>query len=348
MFRLVRICFAVASIFTLSGCVGLDFSPDGKSVAITTPRGVVIIPVEGGPGELIPESKENMMPLWSPDSKRVLFTGQAGEKTNAFLYETSTRRSRKIGTDWTAPYAWREDGKRFAAVQKHDKNSAEIVWYDLAEGGVAQAVPVKPDPTFMIWLPDTDDLAFMGVESELTDVYLVEGGELKRITRTGDVIGFALSASRKELLWARRGKNLKHQLLSIYRYDLAKRSVVRMEFPMRIPLSNPDSRRAPTSIGFATFSPDSKRLAVVTGHSQTVRGRKRDSAACYAMRIDGSEARLVRKTIGTEGSAEILYPVWSRDGARLGVYGLHDQQLVVAVFDSSGANGRRLLAEKTK
>ena len=117
---------------------------------------------------------------------------------------------------------------------------------------------------------------------------------------------------------------------------------------MRIPLINPDSRRAPASIGFAAFSPDSKRLAFVTGHSETIRGRKRDYAACYAMRIDGSEARLVRKTNGSEGSPEFLYPVWSRDSARMGVFDLQEKQLVVAVFDARGANGRRLLVETTK
>ncbi len=344
MARYLRLFLSAVAALILAGCVGLDFSPDGKSVAISTTRGIVMIPLEGGPKELIPESKDGMMPQWSPDGKRILFTRQVGGTHQLHLYNVDSRRATRIGSRWTTPYVWREDGKRIAAVQNHEDGSAEIVWYDLVEGGVAQATAVTQGPSLMFWLQDTDDLAFMGSH----DVYLVEGAEVKRITRTSDVIGLALSASRKELLWARRGKNLKHQLLSIYRFDLARRSVTRLEFPMRIPLINPSSRRAPESIGLVAFSPDSKKLAIVTGHSETVRGRKRDFTACYVMRIDGSDAREVRKTTGVEGSAEILYPVWSRDSARLGVYGLHDKQLVVAVFDSSGANGRRILAEKTK
>ena len=348
MFNRMRFRFAAVIVLGTSGCGGMDFSPDGKSVAISTPRGIVIMPVEGGTRELIPESRDSQGPLWSPDSKQILLTRQDSAKTNVYLYDTATRRKRRIGSDWTAPYAWREDGKRFAAVQKHENNSAEIVWYDLAEAGVAQAIPVSPEPAFMLWLPDTDDLAFMGGVSDKVDVYLVEGGEVKRITRTGDVIGFALSASRKELLWVRRGKNLKYQLLSIYRYDLARRSVARMDFPTRIPLINPDPRRAPTGLLYAAFSPDKKRLSVITSHTEGAGRKQRAYSACFSMRINGSEARLVRRTDGSERSNEFLFPVWSRDSSRLGIYDLQDKQLVVAVFDATGANGRRILAEKTK
>ena len=338
---------ALALAVLLQGCVGLDFSPDGKSVAVLTASGIAITPVDGGPLERIPDSGAGAMPLWSPDGRRILFGREEGESRDLMVYETQSRATRKIGSGLGFPYAWREDGRRIAAAARPQPNTHEIVWYDLAENGVAQRTTVSLAPGLMVWLPDTDDIAYLSGSSNKSDLYTVESGEEKRITTTGDLLGFALAPSRKELIWARRGANLKYQLLSLYRYDLKSRSVTRVNFPMRVGLINPDPRRAPDSISYAAFSPSGDRIAVLTGFVTRQGSEERHYSAVYAMKLDGSEARLVRKSSG-RSTPDVLWPVWSRDGSRLGIYDLQDKQIVAAVFDAAGANGKRILAEAAK
>src|SRR5512145_1370483 len=120
MIRSSTVVLGIAVFIALGGCVGLDFSPDGKSAAVTTTAGIAIMPVVGGPRSLIPDSKQGFMPLWSPDGKWILFWRTDGDSEGVYLYDATTRRSRRIGAGWTWPYAWREDSKRFAAVHEHE------------------------------------------------------------------------------------------------------------------------------------------------------------------------------------------------------------------------------------
>jgi Tol biopolymer transport system component len=331
---------ALFGIVAVPGSGGLDLSPDGKSVAISTLGGISILPVDGGQPRPIPESGAGLMPVWSPDSSRILYSRRVNDTNELLSYEVATNRARQIGTNLGWPYAWREDGKRVAAVQKIEDGDYEMVWFDLIEGGIAQSVKV-PEPLWMVWLPETDSIAFLASLNGKRNIYTVENAEVKQISKTNDIVGLSLSADKRAILWARRGANLKFQLLTIYRYDLKARSASRIEFPMRIPLINPDSARAPSALEYVTFSPDGSHLAIVVRRS-TKQGS--GAAACYVARMDGSEARLVRQTSG-KGDVETLFPVWSRDGSKLGIYDAQANGLTAAVFDATGRNGKRILTE---
>ena len=327
-------------VLCLPGCVGFDFSPDGRSAAISTPRGIAILPAEGGLPRIIPESNDALMPLWSPDSSRILYSRRIRDKNELFIHDVTSNRARQIGSGLGWPYTWREDGKKIAAVQELEDGDHELVWFDLVDGGIAQSVKV-PEPLWMLWLPETDNVAFLASPNSTSNVFTVENAEVKQVTKTNDVVGLALSADKKSLLWARRGANLKFQLLSIYRYDLKTRSASRIEFPMRIPLINPDSARAPASLDYVTFAPDGSRLAIVVRKSKK---QGKGAGACYVARMDGSEVRLVRET-GGKGENETLFPVWSRDGSKLGIYDRQGKSLTAAVFNATGMNGKRILTE---
>src|SRR5438105_10580070 len=107
MKRFSRALLTVLLALPLTGCVGLDFSPDGQNVAVTTPRGIVIMPVDGGPQQLIPDSKEGYLPLWSPNSHHILYLRPANNnKSELMLFDKTANISRRMGSGWGWPYVW--------------------------------------------------------------------------------------------------------------------------------------------------------------------------------------------------------------------------------------------------
>src|SRR5262245_4615517 len=106
---------AAGNVFalTLAGCVGLDFSPDGKQIVATTVKGLGILNSDGTSLQLLPEGERAWMPSWSPDGKHILYIKHEAEDGDLMLYNVSTRKVRKIGSNFEPCYGWREDGKRF-------------------------------------------------------------------------------------------------------------------------------------------------------------------------------------------------------------------------------------------
>src|SRR5437588_4687056 len=117
-------------IFCLPGCMGLDFSPDGRQLVATTSKGLTIMNVDGTGLDPIPQGEKGWMPNWSPDGKLILFTRQSENEGDLMLYEIKSRRIRKIGTEYEPITGWREDGGRFAAIHKRPGGKLEALEYD--------------------------------------------------------------------------------------------------------------------------------------------------------------------------------------------------------------------------
>lgn len=354
--RLLLALVALLAIF-LPGCMGLDFSPDGRQIVTATSKGLAIMNVDGSGLAVLPQADNGSAPNWSPDGKRILYVKQAEQEGDLMLYDIAARKSRKIGQDCYGLTGWREDGGRCVSVHKTKGGGLEAVVYDVIQNGVTLRVKLPfteggADLFRILWLPNTDDFALLGGSKNDMDVYFVESGEVKKITTTADVAGIGLSGDRKQLLFARRSANMKYILLTVYAYDLKSRSVTRLPFPDRVPLLNPNPQTAPEKLDFVTFAPDGRHLGVVV---EGPKGPKESHGApawigIYTMKMDGSEAKALYKTVPDKSGSTngVAFPVWSRDGSRIGLYEIEDKVTKVALFNADGSNGKRVYEEANK
>jgi Tol biopolymer transport system component len=306
----------------------IDFSPDGRQIAYEWSRELDISSLDGGAPVSVRAADKVGFVQWSPRGRILAFLNRTEAGNELGLYNAATSTARGIGGGFRQPFAWREDGNRFACVRGETVAENELVWYNLVENGIAFRAKLAVSPASpMVWLPTTDDLAFVGADH---NVYTVESGELKKVTTTGDVLGLALYAGGKKLVWARRSANLHYILLTVYAYDLTSRNVARLPFPDRVAALNPDPRTAPESIDHVDFSPDGSHMLLYAIRS----GANGRSAVLYTVSMDGKSARQIQKlplasvpggmadawtVVDVSPRKDGIEAAWSRDGRMIGV-----------------------------
>ncbi len=324
-----------------------DISPDGKQILATwSPRGesgrdLVIVDVASGSIRVIGPTTDSGGALWSPDGNWIVYQGADGGDLVTRIYDVRQGSSRTVSRQFGPPYAWREDSRRLAGVAHDEDVGLQVVFYNLSERGesLRTNIPVRQVRS-MAWIPNTDDVAYLGTSDSGTDVYTVEGGEGRRISTSGDVLTLRLVRSRNELVWARSSKNTRYILLSLYAYDLKARSVRRMGFPERVAEINPAPARSPVAVDDVVISPLGNRLAVVVADVKRGPGAATTRMQrLFTVRSNGSSARLVR-TIPQAGPTNAMAPIWSRDGRQLGVLHREGSRLTLAVFGADGSGGR--------
>jgi Tol biopolymer transport system component len=322
----------------LSSVGAQDASPDGASVALPWKGFAQTLNLQTGGLTTVPRGDGATQTLWSPNGRFLLFTSGRGE-TSLRLFDTTTGSTRVLGANLTFPAGWREDSNRITLFHLPPTGKKELIQYGVAEKGIALRLDatVLPNTSVqMVWLPATDNVAFVGADG---NIYTMEEGEFKKITTSGDVIGLALSGDKKSLVWARRGPNPKYILVTFYSYDLSSRSVRRLEFPGNIPGVNPDPSHAPLSIESASLSPNGLLVALTlveqaprpklspapasTGKKPGAKpakpatlpapGPAPKSKVVYLVKMDGSQAFIAAKA--AENAS--MTPFWSRDGATL-------------------------------
>jgi dipeptidyl aminopeptidase/acylaminoacyl peptidase len=343
----------------------VDFAPDGALVAAplgpaATPA-LALAPVTGGASRFVPGGEKPSWVNWSPDGASILFGTVRDGKPVAKLYDVKSSRTSTLGGGLTAPTAWREDGKRFAAVQRVDGGPLQLVQYSLADNGIPLRVelPVAPSPlNDMVWLPGTDDIAYLGLDG---NVHTIEAGEAHKITTSNDIIGLGLMKGGKELVWARKGPNLRYILLSLYAWDLNKRSVRKLPFPDRVSLLNPNPRTAPQSVDAVAFSPGGThfalRVTMPPAVSATAPGKPAPKpgssrSAIYIVHIDGTRVRYAggtgeSRTAGGRPSpipGERVEGAWSSDGSLFALWRL-GHEAAVTLTRADGGFVRNLTAK---
>ncbi len=332
--RSARRHVSVASIWMLMLPLGLAgaaaagdivFSPDSKQVAYTSSAGLVMANIDGSATQVLADSTGCSKPAWSPDGRWIAFLRTAGSIGASDLWLRDLRKgaSRRLGTGYAGPLSWREDSARLALVQVVEATGArDLVQFSVSERGVAtsSATSRRSEPAnssaSLFWSPATDILAY--VAAGPPDVWLMDGGEMQQISKTGDVVGLGLEANAGRLWWARSSKNPRYILLSLYSFDLNNRTVSRATFPDRVPLINPSPRSGPTKLNRVAFSPDCSRIAiVVTAPGAPTTGQVKHRSLVYLCSRDGSAARMVATIESlTPRSVE---PIWSPDGRYLAV-----------------------------
>jgi len=354
--------------------------------------------VDGSGSAKITGTNTGVSPSISPNGRYILYdmpvTGNSLVSSKLMLLDSVTGKATAIGQNVTGPFAWRDDSSRFAGMQQ-GLTQFSAWYYLIAAKGVTLKVKFPQDVTIFeraIWLPHTDNIAYLaGVQppansapgaTPTTDVYTVEYGVVNKISSSGDVLGLGLTPDGKNLIWARRGKNLRYILLTLYQFNLDKRTVQRLPFMEEVPGIN-SPRRAPSSIGAVSFSPDGKRLAVEcffnmptnargtttgisnTGNAKSTSGNGQNPqgaqnvpspsagasmapsnviSAVYIISIDGKQATKVFSKDNENFSL-----AWSHNGEELAITGnsMSGNERGLWVCNADGSNLRALLSSNT-
>ncbi len=335
--RFFKVC-----LLTVGLCLGAvavsaqTFSPDGKQILFphydTLGNSVqAVINTDGTGLTTLPDSLGSVVAKWSPNSKYVLF-GNADREVK--LYQFKTGKTKLIARNVEPPFAWREDSASFAGVlvskdKKTLLETRELCRFD-RDGypmgrihlGDIRLAPFAP----LIWIPSTDEQIFMTNDKASINAYMTDSTQFRKVSSSNDLIGMGRVGNTQEVVWARKGPNLRYILMTLYRFNTAVSSVLRLNFPERIPALNPDPRHAPDSIVSVRFSPDGTRLILIAHLTEP----QKSLYYAYTMKTDGSEVYLVDKYATPP---DFLYS-WSPDGQRL--TWMWKSKLMIGNLDGAG------------
>lgn len=331
--------------------MGVDYSPDGKRLAFTWPLGddsrLAVINTDGSGFKYV-SSTSAMLPSWAPDNRRIAFANDDG----VTVIDTQTGHARVVVPDGGLLVEWSPDGKKLATFAKADDESEaiELIWYDFDANaitlrarapGLEKCEDVMPD---LVWIPRSSGVAYVASLGDSQDVYLMEFGQIKKITTTGDVVGLALDPGGDRLVWARRSRNPRYILLTLYEFDLVRRSARRLPFPDRVRGINPDPRTGPGQIDWVSFSPTLERLLVWTsGFQPTSANAPTPDDLVYSVNRTGTESAIVGRAPKGSTKESIAHIAWSPDGSQMA--GLWSQgksaRLETRNADGSGARTLR-------
>lgn len=326
----------------------VEFVPDGSAVLVSWPsssdegRGMALVDVASGRLQMLADGRPVSGAACSPDGEWIVYEQRGPGSPTTRLWNRRTRQTRTLPVRIAPPYAWREDSRRLVGTDTDEEGQLFIVFFNMTEFGEALRVPVDVDSVqsgSLVWLPDTDNVVFVGARSGRRDVYTVEGGQLKRLSTTGDVLALALGRQRSRVIWARSSKDVRYILLSLYEFDTDRRTVRRLTFPEKVAGVNPTPQRAPSRLVAVTLAPRVNRLAVVTEYPR--QGNQPPTVRLHTMRLNGAEARLVRTVpLPSSPGSLRLTPCYSRVGDLLAV--LHEEagSTLLAIFRSDGTGGR--------
>jgi len=341
----------------LSGCL-LDFSPDGRSIVFTHGGAKLgIINIDGTGYHELSGGEGGFAAAWSPDGRNIAFIRETVgakeaaasttesapdklEKKEVVVYDVEAKTSRVLADAGSAvaTIAWNPDSQSFAMMRirrdaQPPSERIDVVWYNLADGAIRRRVIVPmADKYFtcgkIAWIPNTDDVAFIGSQGSKNNIYRTRGENLKQITTTNDVIGLGVASDGKKLLWARPIARPKRELVLVYSYNLASAAVTRLNSPL-LPAS---SGTVPIRVVYADFSQNGAALAMGAACDEPVRDKTSEERqrfnVCYTAKVGEATSKLVHRTKSFEvvadplGPDPALLPVWSKNGETLAVHEL--------------------------
>lgn len=310
-----------------SGTVAL--SPDGTRVAAIWPVGQEVKLASGGidGAGWAPMADVNIDGglSWSPDGRWIAVHTAGGVR----LFDTRLGRFRgSFGPRSTGPVAWRADSAQVAYLDRaEDSPRMSLVTYGMGEQRETgrTALPEGFAATAALWLPESDGQALLDDQG---DVWAAEQGEVRRVATTKDVVGMALSADGGRLIWARQGRSPRQTLMTVWAYDLQRRSVQRLPFADRVPGTLDAQGQAPTSMR-VVWSPRAERMVFIGDYASK-------TSRALVLSADGGTARQLATAPG------FLDAAWSADGRRVVLMNLQETTVDVTTFAADGSDPRRV------
>jgi eukaryotic-like serine/threonine-protein kinase len=181
-------------------------SPDGQRIAYRGPgMQIWIYDLIRGTNSRLTSDGEAIMPVWSPDGKRILFSWtNSSMNSNLFWqpYDESTSMERLATSDSSQqPGSWSPNGETVAFVTSYTPNQQDIALLDIRSRQVKPFLNSKYNEFFPEFSPDGRWIAFTTDETGQDEVYV---RPFPNSTRKYSVS----SSGGIEPLWARNGKQL--------------------------------------------------------------------------------------------------------------------------------------------
>lgn len=303
-------------------------SPDGKLAAFDLHHGsastIWVQSLVGGPArQLTTEGLENALPtnnMWSPDSKRVLFTSQRTGTWDIWVANVETGQLTQITSDLRndIQHRWSPDGRWIAFSS--DRGGQTDVWIAPSTGGPAIHVTNDPDiESWIRWSRDGQTLFF----------------QTQHAAAGLDLLSLETGTRRNLLSWPS---------YSIYGVDLSPDGRTAVFTSNRS--GNPDIWAVPAAggepvplvtgpgnDGLPRYSPDGKWIVFQSNRS--------GSEDIWLQSASGGEPVQLTKRSSWESD-----PVWSPDGSMIvflsNFENSAESQLDVWVVDAKGGTPRRL------
>ncbi len=174
----------------VSGGYEPHISPDGKSLMVKRPPSTLwLIDLEKGT-DLRITTAFAQMPVWSPDGKKVAYSGGGGLSIKA---SNGTGETELILPGAIFPFAWSPDGRRILYVKRGVKTQSDIFAIDL--DGERKETTLLATPANERWPNISPDGRYLAYESDETgrfEVYVVPilpdgslGADRKRVSSSG-------------------------------------------------------------------------------------------------------------------------------------------------------------------
>ena len=182
-------------------------SPDGRKIAYGTDGWewqIWVYDLSTGTNSRLTDEGAAEVPIWSPDSKRLLFTWQKSLVTNLFWqpYDGSSPMERLTTSDFNQfPGSWSPDAKKVALVEMHPGTGDDIAVLDVGSGRVTPFLNSPFRERYPEISPDGRWLAYTSDESKRPEVYVQPfpgPGTKYPVSSEGGV----------QPLWARDGRQL--------------------------------------------------------------------------------------------------------------------------------------------
>ena len=321
----------IACLLSVMRAQAQSWSPDGKQIVIpgasllladaqaagalasvTTPRTkpspTSLLTSAANPVAALPNVNAALAPAWSPDSRTLAYLADA--QTLSF-YDTLKQQRKSLNDNTLAPIAWSRDSALFASIHKTESGNLQALIRYRSGGGFLPAInlPFHSVPSTYLplgWIANTTNVIVAGGDNGKYDLYLLDQGEVVRLTSTGDVLGFVVSADGATVRWVRRSPNTRYILLSPYEMNIDTRTIRKLPFPDVVKAVNPTPHAYPDTVSSVVFTPDMSQFAfVTTGGLQA----GTSGSALWISDITGQNVRFVGKGMGANNGQTTSAPV---------------------------------------